>query len=113
MEYLIFEEDGEIVKWKVYSVNENTTLVEFELKRNLEPADLNVISPPDPVKLGFSSKTVILSGRGPIWFYVFISHKYHIVRVLAIYDPRLNGAVIVASHDVGFKEGEFIPLNPL
>jgi len=115
MEYLkvIFEEDGQIVKWKVYFVDENTALVEFDLKRNLEPTDLNGITPPDAIKLGFSSKTVIISGRGPIWFYAFIVHRYHIVRVLAIYDPRLEGAVIVASHDVRFKEGQVIPLNPL
>ena len=37
---LIFEEDGEIIKWKVLEIDKNIVLVEFELKRNLEPDDL-------------------------------------------------------------------------
>lgn len=114
MEYLnnvIFEDDGEIMKWKVVEVDESTTLIEFELKRNLEPGDLNVINLPDPIKLGFSSKLVVVSGRGPIWLYSFITHRYHIVKALAVYDPRFSGAIIVASHDTRYKEGEIIRVD--
>ena len=105
---LIFEEDGEIIKWKVLEIDANMVLVEFELKRNLEPNDLKTIKLPDPIRIGFSPKVVILSGKGPVWFYAFITHKYHIVRVLAIFDPRLDGAVVVESHDVNYKPGDVV-----
>jgi len=85
-------------------------IVEFELKRELSPEDLKSINPPDAVKNGFSSKVVILSGRGPIWFYGFLIHFYHPTKAIAVFDPRLNGAVIVATHDPSLKVGDVIPL---
>ena len=40
-----------------------------------------------------------ISGRGPIWLYGMIVHELvHIVRSLAVFDPKLNGVVIVATH---------------
>ncbi|MCL4217506.1 MAG: CRISPR-associated protein Csx3 [Candidatus Hydrogenedentes bacterium] len=41
---------------------------------------------------------IILSGRLPIWLYVYLAHKAHIFAWLAVYDPRLGGAVVVERH---------------
>jgi len=96
-----------VVDFKV-KVSEEYAVVEFELKRELSPEDLKSINPPDPVKNGFSSKVVILSGRAPIWFYGFLIHFYHPTKALAVFDPRLDGAVIVESHSKDLKVGDVI-----
>jgi len=89
----------------------NFTLVEFELKRELEPKDLANIKPPDPIRNGFSSNVVILSGRGPIWLYGYLIHFYHPTRAIAVFDPRLMGAVVVESHFKEFKAGDLIKME--
>ena len=83
------------------------TIVHFELKGPLAPADLREVAPPQ-VK---GVKGVILSGRGPIWLYCFLAHNYHPTKFIATYDPRLGGAVIVESHSSEFREGEVIELE--
>lgn len=55
---------NEVITFSIKNKN-NLTLIEF--KRELEPEDLPKIKPPDPVKSGFSSNVIILSGRRPIW----------------------------------------------
>jgi len=90
-------------------VVEEIALVEFELKRDLVPEDLRSIEPPDPVREKFADKVVVLSGRGPIWLYGFLIHEYHPVKAIAVFDPRLNGAVIVQSHNPSLKVGDVIP----
>ncbi len=102
MEYL-----NEIIKFNIKSKN-NFTLIEFELTRELEPSDLKSINPPDPVSSNFAKNLIILSGRGPIWLYAYLIHYYHPTKGIAIFDPRLNGAVIVESHSKEFKIGDLI-----
>lgn len=96
-----------IVEFKL-RVNEEVAVVEFELKRDLVPEDLRQITPPDPVKEGFASKIVVLSGRAPIWLYGCLVHHYHPTKAVAVFDPRLDGAVIVASHHPELKVGDVI-----
>ncbi|MEO0151714.1 MAG: CRISPR-associated ring nuclease Crn3/Csx3 [candidate division WOR-3 bacterium] len=102
MEYL-----NDFIKFSVKK-KDDFTLIEFELLRELEPSDLENIKPPDPVKEGFSSSAIILSGRGPIWLYGYLIHFYHPVRAIAIFDPRLDGAVVIETHSRNFKVGEVI-----
>ncbi len=102
MEYL-----NDVVEFKV-KIHKDYALVEFELKRELKPEDLREIKPPDPVKNGFSSKIVILSGRGPIWFYGFLVHFYHPTKAIGVFDPRIDGAVVVATHMPELKIGNVI-----
>jgi len=85
-------------------------VLEFELKKNLTPEDLKEIKPPDPAKNKFSSKGVILSGRGPIWLYGYLIHFYHPTKFVAVYDPRLNSAVVVESHTTEIKIGNLIKI---
>jgi len=97
----------EVLKYSIKK-NEKMAFFEFELQRNLEPEDLKEIKLPDPVKEGISHKLLILSGRGPIWLYAFVVHHFHPVRAIAIFDPRLGGAVVVESHSNEFKVGEVV-----
>mgnify|MGYP000595483422 CR=1 FL=1 len=86
---------------------EKFTLVHFELKENLTPDFLQKLKPP---KVD-GRKGVILSGRGPIWLYCYLSHYYHPTRFIATFDPRFGGAVIVESHSQDYKVGEVVKVN--
>lgn len=57
------------------------------------------------------TKGVILSGRGPIWLYCFLTHYYHPTKFIATYDPREGGAVIVESHSPEYKVGEVLKIE--
>lgn len=80
------------------------TLVSFEMDEVLIPEDLATLTPP---KVN-GAKGVILSGRGPIWLYCFLTHFYHPTKFIATYDPRLEGAVIVERHTSDYEVGSVI-----
>jgi len=103
--------DDEFIKFEVKEIKDGITLVQFELRRELEPSDLKKILPPDSVKNKFSTNTVILAGRGPIWLYGFFVHYYHPVRAISVFDPRLNGAVVVESHVNDVDVGSLIKIE--
>ena len=90
--------------------NNNFVLIEFELSREISPFDLKNILPPDPVKNKFSAKGVVLSGRGPIWLYGYLIHFYHPTKFVAVYDPRLDAAVVIESHTEEVKVGDLISI---
>jgi CRISPR-associated protein Csx3 len=90
--------------------NNNFVLIEFELSREISPSDLKNVLPPDPVKNKFSAKGVVLSGRGPIWLYGYLIHFYHPTKFVAVYDPRLEAAVVVESHTEEIKVGDLISI---
>lgn len=93
-----------------YTENEQYVLIEFELESaTITPDVLQNLQPPDAVKAGFAHKGIILSGRGPIWLYAFLVHFYHPTKMVAVFDPRLNGAVVVATHSPDFQDGQIIP----
>jgi CRISPR-associated protein Csx3 len=52
---------------------------------------------------------VLINGRGPVWGYGMLIHASHPTPVVATYDPRLLGYVVVASHSPRFKVGDVIP----
>jgi CRISPR-associated protein Csx3 len=79
----------------------------FELKGVISPEDLRVLNPP---KVN-GSKGVILSGRGPIWLYCFLTHFYHPTKFIATYDPRLQGAVIVETHSTAYLIGTVLNIS--
>lgn len=80
------------------------TLISFEMDDVLSPADLAAITPPNVN----GAKGVVLSGRGPIWLFCFLTHFYHPTKFIATYDPRLGGAVIVERHSADYKVGSVI-----
>ena len=80
------------------------SILSFVIDGVLSPEDLAALIPP---KVD-GSKGVILSGRGPIWVYCFLTHFYHPTKFIATYDPRLGGAVIVETHSVKYAIGSVL-----
>ena len=91
------------IEFAVYEDVEYTT-VSFEISIPLLPSDLVNISPPTVD----GTKGVLLSGRGPIWLYCFLTHFYHPTKFIATYDPRIGGAVVVESHSVQHAIGDVL-----
>jgi CRISPR-associated protein Csx3 len=100
--------NDDFIEFEIKKVSNEVVMIHFILKRELEPEDLKKISPPDPIKNNFSDKTIILSGRGPIWLYGFLIHYYHPVKAISIFDPRYNAAIIIESHFKKYKVGDII-----
>jgi len=98
------------IKFKTQA-NKKYQLVYFELDDVLQATDLKTLKPPDAVTEQFAHLGVVLSGRGPIWLYGFLVHFYHPTKWVAIHDPRLKGAVVIASHSSDVKVGDLIPLE--
>jgi CRISPR-associated protein Csx3 len=80
------------------------SILSFEIEGVSSPEDLAAFIPPKVE----GSKGVILSGRGPIWVYCFLTHFYHPTKFIATYDPRLGGAVIVETHSVKYAIGSVL-----
>lgn len=96
-----------MVRFKVRE-EQRYTLVEFEIDGGvLSPEELTTVSPP-VVNL---TKGVILSGRGPVWLYGYLVHKYHPAAWVGCYDPRVDSAVVVQSHVPGVVVGSLIPVG--
>jgi CRISPR-associated protein Csx3 len=83
------------------------TVVSFELDI-IGPEVLKSLKPPE-VNM---AKGVVLSGRGPIWFYCYLTHHYHPTRFIAIYDPRI-GAVVIESHWPSYRVGDVLNVRPV
>jgi CRISPR-associated protein Csx3 len=84
------------------------SIVSFEIEGVISPEDLAALTPP---KVD-GSKGVILSGRGPVWLYCFLTHFYHPTKFIATYDPRLGGAVIVETHSAEYAVGSVLKCYP-
>jgi len=82
------------------------TIVSFTLSEPISPSTLREITPPT-VR---GNKGVVISGRGPIWLYCYLTHYYHYCTFVAIHDPRL-GAVIVETHTTDAKVGEILQID--
>lgn len=91
--------------------SDKIVFISFELSRELSPSDLASINPPDPIKNKFSSKAIILSGRGPIWLYGYLIHYYHPTKAVAVYDPRFDAGIVVESHSSEYKIGDLIKIE--
>jgi len=63
--------------------------------RIIQPQDLSSLQLPPGLD---ATGGVVISGRAPIWLYGFLVHELHPTAWVACYDPRLSGAVVVATH---------------
>lgn len=63
-------------------------------------------APPVPIGAG-----IVLSGKLPHWLYTGLALTYHAAPWLALYQPQLNGAVIVHSRTEKFKRGALLPIT--
>ncbi|ADC64683.1 CRISPR-associated protein, Csx3 family [Ferroglobus placidus DSM 10642] len=85
-------------------------VLEFELEGPISPQDLPEIEKMLPEIRG--AHVLVISGRGPIWLYCVILHKYmHMFPAIGVYDPKLEGAVIVVSHTRYADVGTVIPID--
>lgn len=84
------------------------TIVEFEIPGGvLVPAELKTMEPPQVTP----SKGVVLSGRGPVWLFAFLTHFYHPTAWVGTFAPSEGGAVVVETHSKAASVGEVIPLS--
>lgn len=77
----------------------------------LEPTELAAYKPLDPVHEGFSNYGVIIKGSMPQWLISYYTHILHPTRFIAVYDPRINAAVVVATHAKEQSVGNLIKLD--
>ncbi|MBA4848976.1 CRISPR-associated ring nuclease Crn3/Csx3 [Emticicia sp. BO119] len=96
-----------MIQYKI-TQTDKWNFVEFELAKNIEPADLKKMIMPDIKK--FYNKGVIISGRGPIWLYGVLIHHFHPTRFIATFEPRLNAGVVIETHETEFHIGDLIDL---
>ncbi len=71
----------------------------------VEPSD-----PLPPVPEIAPGALVVLTGRAPIWRYGIAFHQLHgsPAGAVATFDPRLGGAVVVATHVKEYTEGQVV-----
>lgn len=93
----------------IIDAGDEYVVLEFKLREALRPDDLHKINPPS-IPHG---KILLITGRGPIWFYGYLLHHYvHLARAVAFYDPKIPGYVVVASHTPDLKPGDVIQNPP-
>jgi len=95
-----------------YSVKnkKNISLLEFVIEGGV----LGIDELPESVKNApviNTTKGLCISGRGPIWLYGALLHKYHPTPFLAVYEPRRGTCIIVATHDKKYRIGQEIPIE--
>ncbi len=56
---------------------------------------------------------VICSGQLPLWFWAALARAYSQAPWLAFFQPRLNGAVVIATRDQKKHLGDLVPFTPL
>ncbi len=92
------------VKLNIKSLGDGVFSLQINLSAPIQPSDLPQIKFPKAQGQG-----LIISGRAPIWLYCYVLHHYlHLFQYVAIYDPKLQGAVVIASHHPSYKIGEVI-----
>lgn len=93
-------------------------IIEFSLKRPVAPGpeakELVKIFKAFVKEFMPDHEITVVSGRGPIWFYGMIAHELvHVTKALAFFDPKLEGAVLIATHyyDIPLEPGDIIKLK--
>lgn len=108
-------EGGEHVTGLRWTLTEapDFTLAAFEVVDPggvLIPSTIRDVALP-PAVIVRRDRGLVLSGRGPVWLYAYLTHLAHTYKWLGIGDPRLGGAVIVARHAPDAPElGSVLPI---
>lgn len=74
----------------------------------ITPNDLQGLKLPQDVQF---SQGVVIEGRGAIWLYGYLVHECHPAAWVGCYDPRLEGAVVVATHKHEVSVGQVLKLS--
>jgi len=93
--------------WKVAEF-EKYTFIHFEIEDVLlTPGSLKKIKLPDISHRRHLG--LIISGRGPVWLFCYLSLLAHDFAWVASYDPRLGGGIVFQRHTTAAPElGEII-----
>ena len=84
----------------------NIKILEIKLERPIEPSELQNIKLPE-----ISGEILVITGRSPIWLYCYLVHHYvHLFKVVATYDPKQNGAIIISSHTPKYRVGQILSI---
>lgn len=97
------------VKYTHKKVKDDLILLEF----NIEGGVLDVSELPEAVNAAPelpATNGICISGRGPVWLYAALAHKYHHTQYVATFEPRLNACIVIMSHVKHRKVGDVIPL---
>jgi CRISPR-associated protein Csx3 len=73
----------------------------------ITPEDLQGLKIPENVQF---SQGIVIEGRGAIWLYAYLVHECHPAAWVGCYDPRLDGAVVVATHKHEVSIGQVLKL---
>ena len=96
-----------MIKLELKSIEKGIYLLQINLRIPILPRDLPKVKLPKA-----EGKGLVISGRAPIWFYCYILHHYlHLFQFIAVYDPKQEGAVVVASHHPDYKVGDILPIT--
>jgi len=90
---------------------EGVVRVEFKLARPIDPSELPDILAKfeERSKEIEGSKILILSGAGPVWLYGALVHLFvHKVQSIAVYDPKLQKAIVIATHTKDISIGQLV-----
>jgi len=86
--------------------------IAIELREAIEPETLRDINASEhfaSLLKEAKGDLLVISGRAPIWLYAYLVHEFvHLYKAIAVYDPKIGGAVVVASHTSKFSPGEVI-----
>ena len=74
----------------------------------ITPDDLQGLKLPKDVQF---SQGIVIEGRGAIWLYGYLVHECHPAAWVGCYDPRLEGAVVVATHKHEVSVGQVLKLS--
>ena len=97
-----------VAEFSVHDMGNGISILEVRLERPISPDEMRVLERELPDIRG--REVLIISGRMPLWMASWLTHIYvHLNSVLAFYDPKLNGAVVVASHNPNYYVGQVIP----
>lgn len=70
----------------------------------------DVLTSCNEVEAQIHGKILKINGRASLQVISVITHQFaHVVKVMAIYDPKLVGYVVTVSHSKEFKVGDVIP----
>ena len=87
------------------------TVIEFELQESeiLTPDRLPEIAAQlrEEIEVGIYRSPIFLSGRGPIWLYLCLTHELHPGHSVGGFDPRI-GYIVCVSHSPQLKVGTIL-----
>lgn len=97
------------VKYEVKNLKDDLVMLDFSIEGGVlgvEELEQAVNTAPEVP----GTKGVCISGRGPMWLYGALVHKYHYTKYVAVYEPRMNACIVVETHVKNRRIGEVIPL---